>query len=93
MEPILKRLEVPRSKTVGTTPAVLTLLILVFFGFLDLSFSQLPISARAPRIGQKAPDFTLPDQNANPVSLGDLLKPWGRGKSGGLVLIFYRGYW
>jgi peroxiredoxin len=45
-------------------------------------------------VGQKAPSFTLPDQHGKPVSLADLLKPAaGAGKSGGLVLIFYRGYW
>jgi len=80
-------------KRVGTTLAALTFLPLLFFGFLNLSFCQLPLSTGAPSAGQKAPSFTLPDQQGKPVSLGALLKPGGTGKFGGLVLIFYRGYW
>jgi cytochrome oxidase Cu insertion factor (SCO1/SenC/PrrC family) len=73
----------------------LVLLIFIFFGFLNSSYSQLPLSTGAPYVGQKAPSFTLPDQHGKPVSLANLLKPaaGARGKTGGLVLIFYRGYW
>jgi len=53
---------------------------------------QLPASAGAPRVGQKAPQFTLVDQDNKPVELADLLKPQ-EGKPGGALLIFYRGYW
>ena len=49
---------------------------------------QVPASAGAPRVGQKAPDFILLDQNGKPVGLGDLLSG-----SRGVVLIFYRGFW
>jgi peroxiredoxin len=42
----------------------------------------------APRVGQKAPEFTLPDQNEKPVALADLLS-----RSRAVVLIFYRGFW
>jgi cytochrome oxidase Cu insertion factor (SCO1/SenC/PrrC family) len=82
-----------RGKRAETLPAVVSLLLILFFGFLDLSFAQLPLSTGAPSAGQKAPGFTLPDQQGKPVSLGGLLKPGGTGKFGGLVLIFYRGYW
>lgn len=83
-----------RRKRVGTTLAAFTSLPLLFFGFLNLSFAQLPPSTAAPSPGQKAPSFTLPDQQGKPVSLGGLLKPGGTGgKLSGLVLIFYRGYW
>jgi peroxiredoxin len=47
----------------------------------------LPASAAAPRVGQKAPDFTLPDQNGRTVALADLIS------DNGVLLIFYRGYW
>ncbi len=78
----------------GSTRGTLALLIFIFFVFLNSSYSQLPISTGAPYVGQKAPSFTLPDQHGKPVSLADLLKPAaGETKSGGLVLIFYRGYW
>ncbi|MGA3322864.1 MAG: hypothetical protein ABSF45_00180 [Terriglobia bacterium] len=75
--------------------STLALLIFIFLGFLNLAYSQLPLSTGAPYVGQKVPGFTLPDQNGKPVSLAGLLKPvaGARGKSGGLVLIFYRGYW
>jgi len=78
----------------GSIRATLAMLIFMFLGFLNSSYSQLPLSSGAPYVGQKAPSFTLPDQDGKPVSLADLLKPAaGARKSGGLVLIFYRGYW
>jgi peroxiredoxin len=57
---------------------------------------QLPSSASAPRVGQRAPEFTLPDQDGNSVALADLIAshaatPGGGG--GGALLIFYRGSW
>jgi hypothetical protein len=56
---------------------------------------QLPPSSGAPRMGQRAPDFTLPDKDGNPVTLSGLLDPAAAGAGGvnGLVLIFYRGFW
>ena len=38
-------------------------------------------------VGDVAPDFTLPDQSGREVTLSD------SGRSGSLVLVFYRGYW
>jgi hypothetical protein len=79
----------------GSIRPTLALLIFVFFGFLNSSYSQLPLSTGALSVGQKAPSFTLPDQYGKPVLLADPLKPaaGARGKSGGRGLIFYRGYW
>jgi hypothetical protein len=42
---------------------------------------------RVARIGQPAPDFTLPDATGAQVRLGDLLA------HGPVVLSFYRGRW
>ena len=85
------RICISKAGSMLVTPV---LLIFIFFGLLDSAYSELPLSADAPHVGQKAPGFTLPDQHGVPVSLLDLLKPAaGERKSGGLVLIFYRGYW
>jgi hypothetical protein len=56
---------------------------------------DLPPSHGAPRVGQKAPDFTLPDTDGRPVTLSGLLDA-GRGGAAAaksVLLIFYRGYW
>ncbi|MCL6480474.1 MAG: redoxin domain-containing protein [Firmicutes bacterium] len=53
---------------------------------------QLPRSANAPKVGDQAPEFTLPDTDGNLVQLSDLLKASdGRGRW--VLLVFYRGYW
>jgi cytochrome oxidase Cu insertion factor (SCO1/SenC/PrrC family) len=53
---------------------------------------QLPPSANAPKVGDKAPDFTLPDTDGNWVKLSDLLKV-SDGRGQWVLLVFYRGYW
>jgi peroxiredoxin len=49
---------------------------------------QVPPSTGAPRVGQKAPEFTLSDQDGKEVSIRDLLSG-----SKSVALIFYRGFW
>jgi peroxiredoxin len=44
-------------------------------------------AARAPQVGDEAPDFALPDQRGEEVYLSALLR------RGPVVLIFYRGAW
>lgn len=44
-------------------------------------------AARAPKVGEQAPEFTLADQRGEEISLGELLR------DGPVVLIFYRGEW
>jgi peroxiredoxin len=57
---------------------------IVAFGIFLLALAA-PRPARATelKVGDKAPDFTLPDQNGNPVKLSDFL-----GKKN-VVLAFY----
>lgn len=96
MKRVFGQSELRRGKSAGTILAALSLMIFGLFGFRNSTLSQqLPPSTGAPRVGQKAHDFTLPDQNGKPVSFASLLKPVGgmAGKQGGVILIFYRGYW
>jgi len=92
------------SKIVGAVGALLSGLVLV--GFIFVAFiapRQLPPSANAPQVGQKAPPFTLTDINNKQMSFSDLLSqpiPSDRAEMvstarppRGLLLIFYRGYW
>ncbi len=60
--------------------------------------AQLPPSKGAPHVGEKAPDFTLPDSSGKPMKLSELLAtPLGEGapakRAPWMLLIFYRGYW
>lgn len=90
-----------RSKIAG---AVLTTLSVVVLAFFMVTFfvvgRQLPASQGAPKVGQKAPDFTLSDTNDHPVSLAGLLESTTANTGAaaqkaprGVLLIFYRGYW
>ena len=83
------------SKIGGTVLAVLGVLVFAFFIFaMFILARQLPASAAAPRVGQKAPEFTLADSNGKQVSLAELLSTPINGRAPkGVLLIFYRGYW
>lgn len=83
------------SKIIGSILAVPGVLVLGFFIFAIFIFArQLPASAGAPKIGQKAPEFSLADSNGKQVSLAELLSTPVDGKAPkGVLLIFYRGYW
>jgi peptidoglycan/LPS O-acetylase OafA/YrhL len=83
------------SKIVAPILATLSVLILALFVFVTFIESRrLPPSANAPQLGQKAPDFTLPDINNKPVALSELLsQPIDNRPVKGVLLIFYRGYW
>jgi hypothetical protein len=51
-------------------------------------------SAAAPQVGQRVPDFTLPDSTGQSVSLKQLFSgSSGKGPPKALLLVFYRGYW
>lgn len=93
-----------RGKISGSILAVLALAVAGAFCYgVFVSTKQLPASQGAPRAGQMAPDFTLPDSNGRPVTLSAVINsrftPNGSptagssGQTAGTVLIFYRGYW
>ena len=87
------RPQVYRGKIFGSIFTAIAVLVVAFFSYeIFYVLRQVPASVGAPRVGQRAPDFLLLDQNGKPVGLGDLL----RGPSGppkGVALIFYRGFW
>jgi AhpC/TSA family len=81
--------QVYRGKILGSILTVLSALMVAFFCYVFFyQLRQVPPSTAAPRVGQKAPEFTLPDQNDKPVALADLLS-----NSKATLLIFYRGFW
>jgi hypothetical protein len=87
-----------RGKIFGPILTVLGLAGISFFSYgLFYVARQLPAATAAPRVGQKAPDFTLPDQNGKTVTLAELLTSAPAGAAGaktsGALLIFYRGHW
>jgi hypothetical protein len=86
-----------RGKIAGPILGALGLLVLGLFCFVVFyQTRQLPASAGAPRVGQKAPEFVLPDTNNRSVSLSSLLsRPLTNAQAlpKGVLLIFYRGYW
>ena len=90
--------EVYRGKIAGLILAVLSLGAAGFFGYATLySSRQLPGAVGAPRVGEKAPEFTLTDTSGNMVAMSTLLSEPMPGMEGrkprALLLVFYRGYW
>lgn len=78
-----------RGKIFGPILTAIALLLIAFFSYeIFYVLRQVPLSTHAPRIGEKAPDLMLLDQNKQPVGLGDLLSG-----SRAVALIFYRGFW
>ena len=83
------RPQVYRGKVFGSIFTAIAVLAVAFFSYgIFYVVRQVPASTGAPRVGQKAPDFVLLNQNGKPVGLGDLLAG-----SKAVALIFYRGFW
>jgi hypothetical protein len=100
-----RRPDAYRGKISGSILGVLAVGIVGFF--LALTFylgRNIPAAHGAPRVGETAPDFTLPDSKGNSVTLSSLVhSPFvadgqsaagvASGRTAAVVLIFYRGYW
>ena len=95
-----------RGRVVGPILALLSVLIVSLFVWgIFVVARDLPASAAAPHVGQKAPDFSLPDQDGVPVTLAGLIgspatapsattaPSSGAAPANGALLIFYRGHW
>ena len=65
----------------------LSSLLLVGGAWFNFVIARVPDAPTALRVGERPPDYTLPDADGRPVSLADY-----RGKKP-VVMIFYRGYW
>jgi hypothetical protein len=89
-----------RGRISGPILATLSAIILALFCFsVFVESRQLPSAGHAPQVGNKAPQFSLPDINGRPWSLSELLStPIGspspvKRVPRGVLLVFYRGYW
>ena len=84
-----------RSKIVASIVSVFSVVVFGLFVFTIFVFARwLPASQGAPQVGQRAPDFTLPDTSGKQVSLNELLTtPINGNAPKGVLLVFYRGYW
>ena len=84
-----------RSKIITSIVAALSVLLAGLFVFAFFVLARwLPESKGAPQVGQRAPEFTLPDTTGRQVSLNELLTaPVNGSAPKGVLLIFYRGYW
>lgn len=51
------------------------------------SLLAIVVSAELPKVGDRAPQFSLPSNRGTSVALKDFI---GKNK---IVLVFYRGYW
>jgi drug/metabolite transporter (DMT)-like permease len=80
-----------RGRVAGTIVAVLAVGLVGFFVHATfVGARRVPASKGAPQVGSRAPDFTLPDQDGNPVTLSKVLL---EAKPRAVVLVFYRGFW
>ena len=84
-----------RSKIVSTLVATVSVLVIALFVFtIFIGGRWLPASKGAPQVGQRAPEFSLPDTSGKQVSLNELLtSPIDGNAPKGVLLIFYRGWW
>ncbi len=86
------------AKVGSSLLAGLGVLMIGFFIFITFIMARwLPASQGAPRVGNRAPEFTLVDPNGKATSLAELLSTpinvTNTVKPRGVLLIFYRGYW
>ncbi|HLW55155.1 MAG TPA: hypothetical protein VKW06_20160 [Candidatus Angelobacter sp.] len=86
-----------RGKIAGS---ILTAVAALLCGLSTIGFfhaRDIPASGGAPKVGQKAPDFTLTNTSGKSVSLSQLLTTPIDTRSGkapkAVLLVFYRGWW
>ncbi len=86
-----------KGRVAGSILGVLSFALVGMFCFaIFFAAKQLPKSARAPKVGDKAPEFLLKDVNHQQTSLASLFAtplPKTQKPPKGVFLVFYRGYW
>ncbi len=65
----------------------LSVALLILGGVFNFVLARIPATVTVLRVGEPAPDFTLPDASGQPVSLAAFRERTP------VVLVFYRGYW
>jgi cytochrome oxidase Cu insertion factor (SCO1/SenC/PrrC family) len=65
----------------------LSVVLLAAGSWFNFVMARVPTTPTVLRVGERAPDFTLPDASGRPVTLTEY-----RGKKP-VVLVFYRGAW
>jgi cytochrome oxidase Cu insertion factor (SCO1/SenC/PrrC family) len=65
----------------------LSVVLLILGGYFNFVLARVPAIPTVLRVGEPAPDFTLPDATGAAVSLASLRE------RAPVVLVFYRGYW
>jgi AhpC/TSA family len=69
------------------TALAISALLLVLAGYYNFVLARLPATTTTLRVGEPAPDFTLPDAAGRPVALSSFRDRMP------VVLVFYRGSW
>ncbi|HEY6250907.1 MAG TPA: hypothetical protein VI685_13180 [Candidatus Angelobacter sp.] len=92
--------QIYRGKIAGPVLAISSLIVFGLFSFAGyMTFKTFPAAKNAPKIGQRAPEFTLADSGGKNFSLAQLLSTPITNSSGttlspkGVLVVFYRGYW
>ncbi len=65
----------------------LSVVLLILGGYFNFVLAKIPPATTVLRVGESAPEFTLPDASGAPVSLASFRQ------RAPVVLVFYRGYW
>lgn len=92
--PAFRQPQAYRGKLWGSILSAVSLVLCAGSVAFFLFTRHLPTSAGAPQVGQRLPEFTLPDTTGQPVSLSQLLAGApGSPAPKGVLLVFYRGYW
>jgi hypothetical protein len=84
-----------KGKLSGSIAAVFSVLFLAGTIVFFWGARHIPVeSTAAPHVGERVPDFTLPDSTGHSVSLTQLFSgSVGKEPPKALLLVFYRGYW